>query len=102
MENRSNLTFGNANFGGAPLPPLGKNFCHPRGGTRYESQNIKEDSDLKGVVFHVAASISWFHKGPLQFYNDEHDFPKVKVSKPRRPRKRKNETEEEHHRRVLE
>lgn len=71
-------------------------------GTRYESQNIKESSDLKGVIFHIAASVSWHHKGPLQFYNDENDFPDFKISKPRKPRKRKYESEEEHHQRVVE
>lgn len=61
-----------------------------------------ERSELKGVQFHIAASVSWYHKGPLQLYNDEHDVPDIKVSKPRKSRKRKNEVEEEHHQRVVE
>lgn len=71
-------------------------------GTRYDPSNIEERSELKGVEFHIAASVSWHHKSPLQFYNDEHDFPEIKVLNPRKPRRRKNETDEQHHDRLLE
>ena len=46
--------------------------------------------DMKGIKLHVAASISWHHKWPLTFYNDEHDAPEIQVHKPRKPRKSKN------------
>jgi hypothetical protein len=71
-------------------------------GTRYESQNIEKSSDLKSVIFHVAAFVFWHHKDPLQFYNDENDFLNVKIFKSRKPRKRKYESKEEHHQRIIE
>ena len=39
---------------------------------------------MKGVKLHVAAFISWHHKGALQFYNDEHDLPDIQIKEPRR------------------
>lgn len=59
-----------------------------------------ERSELKGVYFHIAASISWYHKRPLQFYNDEHDFHGVKIFKPQKPRW-KHETADTYHQRVF-
>jgi len=41
---------------------------------------------LGGVKFHIAAYVSYWEKGPLIFYNDEGDPPKVKVSRPVEPR----------------
>lgn len=35
--------------------------------TRYETENLQTISDMKRVKLHVAASISWHHKGALQF-----------------------------------
>ena len=58
--------------------------------------------DMKGVKLHVAASISWHHKGPLTFYNDEHDAPEIQVHKPRKQRKPKYETEHDHRQRIAE
>lgn len=52
--------------------------------------------DMKGVKLHVAVSISWHHKGALQFYNDEHDTPEIHVRKPPKPRKSKYEREDDH------
>lgn len=71
-------------------------------GTRYESENLQPIPDMKGVKLHVAASISWHHKGALQFYNDEHDKPDIQVKKPPKPRKSKYETTDEHRQRVTE
>lgn len=51
---------------------------------------------------HVAASISWHHKGALQFYNDEHDMPDIQIQKPRKPRTRKHETADEYRQRLVE
>ena len=71
-------------------------------GTRYESENMQKMPDMKGVKLHLAASISWHHKGPLTFYNDEHDAPEIQVHKPRKPHKSKYETEHDHRQRIAE
>ena len=71
-------------------------------GTRYESENLQAMPDMKGVKFHFAASISWHHKGELQFYNDEHNPPFVVTKKPPKPRKSKYKTADQHHQRVVE
>lgn len=42
-------------------------------GTRYDASNILERRPKSGSKFHIAASISWYHKGKLVFYNDEED-----------------------------
>lgn len=42
-------------------------------GTRYEASNMQIMSDLKNVKFYFVVSISWHHKSPLQFYNNEHN-----------------------------
>lgn len=69
-------------------------------GTRYEPENMQQMPDMKGVKLHVAASISWHHKGALQFYNDENDTPDIQIKKPRKSRKSKYETEEMHRQRL--
>jgi hypothetical protein len=51
---------------------------------------------------HIAASISWHHKGALQFYNDEHDMPDIEMKKPRKPRRRKTDTDDAYRQRVAE
>lgn len=71
-------------------------------GTRYESENLQSMPDMKGVKLHFGASISWWHKSSLEFYNDEHDPPPVVTKKPPKPRKSKYETVEQHHQRVVE
>lgn len=59
--------------------------------------------DTTGVIFHFAASISWYYKGPLIFYNDEHEPPPVEVKKPSKPRRRpKTETAEQYQQRLKE
>lgn len=52
--------------------------------------------DLKGAKLHFAASISWHHKSPLQFYNDEHDPPPVVTKKPPKPRKSKYQSNDQY------
>lgn len=71
-------------------------------GTRYEPENLQERPALKGVKFHVAAYVSYWHKDPLIFYNDEQDPPKVKISKPVKPRRTMYETEEHFHQSIEE
>jgi hypothetical protein len=71
-------------------------------GTRYEPENMQTMSSMKGVKLHIACSVSWHHKGALQFYNDEHDMPDIQIKKPRKPRKRKHDTEDEYRQRVAE
>jgi hypothetical protein len=71
-------------------------------GTRYESENMQTMPSMKEVKSHIAVSISWHHKGVLQFYNDEHDMPEIQIKKPRKPRKRKHDTEDEYRQRVAE
>lgn len=58
--------------------------------------------DMKGVKLHVAASISWHHKGALQFYNDEHNTPAIQIKKPPKPRKSKYETADDHRQKLAE
>ncbi len=72
-------------------------------GTRYEPENIAEIPKLNGVVFHVAASCSWWHKSQLQFYNDEYDETfEIKLPRPRKPIRRKRETQDEYNQRYAE
>lgn len=47
------------------------------------------------------ASINWYFKSPLGFYNDEKDMLKPPKPPPK-PRKSKYETPEQHHKRVKE
>jgi hypothetical protein len=47
------------------------------------------------VTLHVAAGVSYNHKGAFIFYNDPQE-PSTKVYKPRRPRKSSVETKDEH------
>jgi hypothetical protein len=65
-------------------------------GTRYEPENLQTMPEMKEVKLHVTASISWHHKGALQFYNDEHDMPDIQITKPRKPRRQKHDTDDEH------
>jgi len=53
-------------------------------GSRYESRNMQmEYFQNPSQRLHLAASISYHHKGELQFYNDEND----NLIRPRKPRK---------------
>jgi hypothetical protein len=77
-----------------PIRGSGLNFC-PK-----PNPTARLVSDLKEIVFHIAAFVFWFHKDSLQFYNDENDFLNVKISKSRKSRKKKNESKEEYHDRM--
>jgi transposase len=53
-------------------------------GTRYNSENIQERGEKKGVVLHVATWINWNGKAEkLEFYNNENDY----IQRPKRPPK---------------
>jgi transposase len=54
----------------------------------------KRQPSLK-VTIHLAAGISYNHKGPLIFYNDPQE-PSEHIYKPSRPRKSSVETDEQH------
>lgn len=58
-------------------------------------------SDIKGVKSHVTASVSWHHKGVLQFYNDEPDKPTVEIKKVFKSRKSKRQTDEVYRQRLI-
>lgn len=51
--------------------------------------------DFQGVKLYIAASISYWHKSPLFFYNDENDAPQIKLLKPPKPRKTIYDTKEQ-------
>lgn len=71
-------------------------------GTRYDDENIQRRVAKSGSRFHIAASVSWYHKGKLMFYNDEEDHTE-RPSYPPRPRRRPTtETGEEYDARVRE
>ena len=57
---------------------------------------------MKRVKLHIAAFISWHHKGALQFYNDEHDMSDIQIKKPRKPRRRKTDKNDVYRQRVIE
>jgi hypothetical protein len=69
---------------------------------KYEKKNMQTMSNMKRIKLHVVVSISWHHKGTLQFYNDEHDMSDIQIKKSRKSRKRKHETENEYRQRVVE
>ncbi|KAF6223169.1 hypothetical protein HO173_013244 [Letharia columbiana] len=69
---------------------------------RYAPENVAEIPPLEGVVLHMSAFVSYYHKGDLHFYNDPDDVPElnvtVQVDVPKRkrpPKQRKSETEEQ-------
>lgn len=72
-------------------------------GTRYDPENVQERPPLEGVLLHMTALVTWYHKGDLIFYNDPDDVPEAEVSvhikqpkkKQRPPKQRKSETEEQ-------
>ena len=57
---------------------------------------------MKGVKLHVTVSVSWHHKGELQFYNDKHDQSIVEVKKALKPRRSKRQSEEIYHQHMTE
>ena len=69
-------------------------------GTRFEPENLQHKPFKIKQKFYIAAIISWNYKSPLQFYNDESDHLDIQ-KRPRKPRKSRYETEEEHQKRVM-
>ena len=65
-------------------------------GTATAPENLQRVPDFGGCKIHIAASVSWHHKSPLVFYNDENDHIYVQAKKPRKPRKKKRQTEEQY------
>ena len=72
--------------------------------SRYAPENVAEIKPLEGVVLHMSAFVSYWHKGKLTFYNDPNDIPELDVNvniqkpaaKKKRPSKqRKSETLEQ-------
>jgi hypothetical protein len=58
-------------------------------GTRYDSHNIQERGEKKGVKLHIAAWINWHKKAKkLEFYHDEEDSI-IKPQRPPKPRRSK-------------
>lgn len=55
----------------------------------------------KRVKFYFAASISWHHKSPLEFYIDETDPSPVVMKKPPKLRKSKYETTDQPQQRLI-
>ncbi|KAF2416965.1 hypothetical protein EJ08DRAFT_708751, partial [Tothia fuscella] len=52
---------------------------------------------------HLASSVSWWYKGDLIFYYDEHDEAVInKPKKPYKPRRRKADTDEVYAQRLME
>lgn len=64
-----------------------KNECFEKRALDTSPKICKRCLTWRGFNLHVAASISWHHKGALQFYNDEHDLPHIQIKKSRKPRK---------------
>ena len=69
-------------------------------GSRYEPENVAEIPPLEGVILHMSAFVSYYHKGDLIFYNDPDDISELDVNvqietpkkKKRPPKQRKSET----------
>jgi predicted metallo-beta-lactamase superfamily hydrolase len=56
-------------------------------GRRYNSENIQERGEKKGVKLYIAAWINWHKKADkLEFYNDEQDSI-IRPKRPPKPRK---------------
>jgi hypothetical protein len=69
-------------------------------GTRLNPENMQmEHFSNYSQRLHIAATISWHHKGELHFYNDEP--PVIRPRKPRRHRA-SGETDAEYHQKILE
>jgi hypothetical protein len=71
-------------------------------GTRYDPENIQERPALEGSKLHVAGWINWHAKAEkLEFYNDEEAYIE-KPKRPRKPRRRKAESDNKWERRLAE
>jgi hypothetical protein len=70
-------------------------------GHRYDTENIQERGEKKGVKVHVAGWINWHAKcEKLELYDDEEEYT-VKPRRPQKPRKRRAESEEQFAYRLL-
>lgn len=64
-------------------------------GTRYDTENIQERGEKKGVRLHIAGWINWYRKAEkLEFYNDENDYIQ-QLKRPPKPRKTMYESAED-------
>lgn len=71
-------------------------------GTRYNTENIQERGERKGVRLHIAGWVNWHTKcKKLKFYNDENDEIQP-PPRPRKPVKRKYESQEDFEARIRE
>ena len=71
-------------------------------GTRLNPDNIQEKPKKGGVQLHIAGWVNWYKKcDKLEFYHDEEDKT-VQPKRPRKPVKRKKESEEEFGARIKE
>jgi hypothetical protein len=62
-------------------------------GTRYDTKNIQERGEKKGIKFYVAGWITWYDKAEkLEFYNDEEDYIQQPAMPPKPCRRPKTET----------
>lgn len=66
-------------------------------GTRLEPKNMQMEHFATANRLHLAATISWHHKGNLQFYGNEPVPPR-----PQKPRRTKYKSEEKYHQEILE
>ena len=72
-------------------------------GKRYNSENIQQRGEKKGVKFHVAAWITWHAKAEkLEFYNDEEEYTQRPPRLPKPRRWPTTESEEEYQSRIIE
>jgi len=72
-------------------------------GKRYNSKNIQQRGEKKGVKFHVAAWITWHAKAEkLEFYNDEEEYTQRPPRLPKPRRWPTTESEEEYQSRIIE
>jgi hypothetical protein len=69
--------------------------------TRYEAANMQVMSQMKKVKLHFETSISWHHKSPLIFYNDQHDSSFVVIKKSFKPRRSRYQTKETYQQRLI-
>jgi hypothetical protein len=66
-------------------------------GERLLPENMQMEHFDSSYRLHIAASISWHHKGALQFYNDENN----NLPRPPKPRRSRYQTEEVYQQRIL-
>ncbi len=81
---------------------LKQGFILREEGTRYNTENIQQRPEKKGVRLHIAAWINWHAKADkIEFYNDEREVVRRPPRAPK-PRKSKYEAEDQFQYRLLE